>query len=224
MKERGLMYKDVMVRAFLERRKTMTRRLVKDADRDFWTHRGWRPVVACGRVIEWETLDKKHVFGAGAPRPTCPHGIPGDRIYVKETFLWDNDDYVARYKAEPWMGEPDPDTAEVYYRASEPSPEIFDGRWRSPMFMPRWAARLRHDIVTVRLERLQEITEEDAIAEGIERGDCGLWRNYDPKLRLGWTAVDDPRLSFMTLWTMLHGRESWDANPWVWVLELKERE
>jgi hypothetical protein len=214
MKERGLMFKDVMVRAFLERRKTKTRRLVKDADRDFWTHRGWRPVVSCGRVIEWETLDKKHVFGAGAPRPTCPHGIPGDRIYVKETFLWDNAEYVARYKAEPWMGEPDPDTAEVHYRASELEPDIFTG-WRSSMFMPRWASRLTFDIVTVRLERLQEITEEDAKAEGAEVG------RYYPGAHRPPTTY---REAFEDLWCWLHGRESWDANPWVWVLELKERE
>lgn len=90
-------------------------------------------------------------------------------------------------------------------------------RWRSPIHMPRWASRLTLEITDVRVERLQDISEEDAIAEGAlewARGACA------PGNPTGFTAVG----YFWLLWEPIHGPSSWDANPWVWVIEFKKLE
>jgi hypothetical protein len=92
--------------------------------------------------------------------------------------------------------------------------------------MPRWASRLTLEVVSVRVERLQAITEEDARAEGVERayrdvpaamGNCVSWRDYSgrsPWLSSAWA-------SYRSLWESLHGPGSWNANPWVWVVEFR---
>ena len=113
----------------------------------------------------------------------------------------------------PWR------TPVVYEAARHESVQF--GKLRPSMFMPRWACRLVLEIAAVRVERLQEISEADAIAEGIEpdvmAGDLArLWRNYST----GNTTIC-PIYSYQTLWELINGPGSWDANPWVWVVEFR---
>ncbi|WP_423454327.1 hypothetical protein [Ottowia sp. VDI28] len=91
--------------------------------------------------------------------------------------------------------------------------------WKRPaIFMPRAASRITREITSVRLERIQAISEADAIAEGIERQGGG-WRNYlDANAGVCFRS---PVNSFRSLWESINGPDSWDANPWVWALTLK---
>lgn len=89
--------------------------------------------------------------------------------------------------------------------------------------MPRWACRLVLPLVSVRVERVQDITDEDAEAEGIRE-----WAKTDPKLcalrAAGFAVPNGPRFLFRLCWISIYGEGSWDANPWVWVAEWKEIE
>jgi len=88
-------------------------------------------------------------------------------------------------------------------------------RWRPSIHMPRWASRLSLDIVSVRVERLQDISEEDARAEGCSGGHDSI---------PGYAFSATPREHFRHLWGSINGAESWDANPWVWVISFKRTE
>lgn len=116
-----------------------------------------------------------------------------------------------------------------YYRATEVAPDTL--RWRPSIHMPRWASRITLEIAGVRVERLQDISEADAIAEGIERG-VGFpgWYRYPlpgdseglaESGRLGKVPTAFPKLAYRALWESINGPGSWDANPWVWVVEFK---
>lgn len=130
----------------------------------------------------------------------CPYGAPGDVLWVRET----------------WAPS---DLAPVLYRADGP---VRNGRWRPSIHMPRWASRLSLRIKSVRVERLQEISDVDAISEGIAHNVL-----RDGGYSLPDTShyhASDPRASFCSLWESINGAGSWDANPWVWVIELERTE
>ena len=92
---------------------------------------------------------------------------------------------------------------------------IAPGKIRPSIHMPRWCSRILLEIVAVRVERLQDISDEQALAEGVE-----VWaRDADPVLRQKY--ADDPKLAFVGLWTAVNGLGSYNANPWVWVIEYK---
>lgn len=105
-----------------------------------------------------------------------------------------------------------------------------EGDWTRPrpsIHMPRWASRILLEITAVRVERLQDISEADAQAEGVERVVAGVgWRRYcDPDSEeVGVPPCGDARRSFRSLWKFINGDESWSANPWVWVVEFKRAE
>jgi hypothetical protein len=102
----------------------------------------------------------------------------------------------------------------------------------SPLFMPRWASRITLEVTGVRVERVQDISERDAIAEGIEEADASenvetyersfasRWRNYDTSDPTNTYCVT-ARESYRSLWESINGPGSWTANPWVWVVEFK---
>lgn len=207
MKERPILFSAPMVRAILEGQKTMTRRAIKQQ----------RP--------EWAL-----VVGTKEPILSCPHGKVGDRLWVRETWTFDNKEYLKTYKDEPWRGTPDPGRAGVYYRASERNPDSFP-LWLPSIHMPRWASRILLEITEVRVERLQDISEEDALDEGIREetniivgASCagGQHREitgdryfYDGGSEEGY---ETPIIAFRELWESINGPGSWDANPWVWVV------
>jgi hypothetical protein len=142
----------------------------------------------------------------------CPYGQPGDVLWVRETWLH-IDDEGDKFDG---MG------SQTYWRADQlkhPDGGKKDQayierkglRWRQSIFMPRWASRIDLRIESVRVERLQEISEEDAQSEG-----CPL-ECMTPTGDDDGSAIYGPS-GFMALWQSIHGPESWDANPWVWVL------
>ncbi|HQQ70360.1 MAG TPA: hypothetical protein PLL92_08630 [Alicycliphilus sp.] len=203
MKERPILFSAPMVRALLNGTKTQTRRVVKGAPDD------WAPMQPQRFA---PTVFDRHgnedagpwTFGAGNEDGdcwiTCPYGQPGDRIWVREAWAWSGDGAV-----------PAADRVrkgEVWFRADteRSSPAI---RWRPSIHMPRWASRITLEVTGVRVERLQAISEKDAWAEGCE--------GYDDDMTGGKSGYRE----YCELWEQINGPGSWDANPWVWVIEFK---
>lgn len=201
IKERPILFSGAMVRAILEGRKTVTRRAINpqpfiDASGNFcWNGRNY------GQTFEGP---RSSALASPIPcsktkRVACPYGKPGDQLWVRETCFINGPDKGAEviYKADPlpnWEGEE------------------ADIRWRPSIHMPRWASRIQLEITAARVERLQDIIEEQAKAEGAT---CEL-AEID-SVRLG--AASTYRAGFQRLWQSINGPESWDANPWVWVVE-----
>lgn len=132
-------------------------------------------------------------------------GKPGDRIWVRETW--------ARYNI-------DQNSHDIAYRATTPADWPEEGRWRPSIHMPRWASRILLEITDVRVERLNAISQENAQAEGME---LTGWRpTYSDPDSGG--EVMTPYDNFAELWSSIYGDESWQANPWVWVIEFKRVE
>lgn len=194
IRERPILFSAPMVRAILDGGKTQTRRVVK----------------------------KMHVPALGRPPADgAPwYAEPGDRLWVRETYAlhhaWDGHPPTAGGSA----------SKRVWHRADAPNAIDGRGRWRPSIHMPRWASRITLEVTSVRVERLQDITEEDARAEGVD------WSRPEPYGEK-WDDDDreDPREvgyppagasfardNFRRLWSGINGPESWDANPWVWVV------
>ena len=214
MRERPILFQGAMVRALLAGTKTQTRRVVKYAEHIEQFERNADGSFYYDYLDE---LDPAYVRSREVP---CPYGRPGDRLWVREAFsghyLMDADDEFPGMPPRDW-----PVDSPIWYWADgEPT----HGDWTRPrpsIHMPRWASRITLEITGVRVERLQDISEADAIAEGIERdvqpGDpAPLWRNYST----GNTTIS-PVYSYETLWQSINGPGSWDASPWVWVVEFR---
>lgn len=249
VKERPILFSAPMVRAILDGRKTQTRRVVKyprstGAFVCVNCGGGWWPYVS----IDGESLIDRN--GNESPMG-CPFGKVGDRLWVRETFAIENDrEYVYEsFHKLPTDGRPirtigaededeDDDLHHLIprYRATEPdtileirevdSDDPFDQMvWTPSIHMPRWASRITLEITDVRVQRLQEISEEDAKAEGsyLDRCSC-MPRSEDrsplrASFQLEWCHVHGQEFSY--LWKSINGKESWDANPWVWALTFK---
>lgn len=208
IKERPILFLAPMVRAILEGRKTVTRRPVKatKAHADGFMMldhgKGWRPYNAFGDFAS----DHE-----GMEYPiACPHGKLGDRLWVRETC------FINDYR-EASVPEQERADCEIHYRADgipdfEGEEELI--RWRPSIHMPRWASRILLEVTDVRVERLQDITEEQALAEGIKKHSDGGYHVEDGK-----HYSDSPVESFACLWSSVGG--DWDANPWVWCVSFK---
>ncbi len=211
MKEHPIIFSGPMVKAILDGRKTMTRRIVKKA----WDGLTWAGDVHPARVDGWiawwpsGTAEfTKRAYEHGFP---CPYGIPGDRLWVWEAWCL-----------------PDPtDKRTICYRASG-DPVTTGAKWKPSIHMPGWASRITLEIVSVRVERLQEITEEGAIKEGITKID--FYRLLDERQRtdqldriFGGKSLPHYVRQFASLWDSLNGKKHpWSSNPWVWVIEFKK--
>lgn len=220
MRERPILFSGAMVRAILEGRKTMTRRVVKPVPSDVWGH----GVITNTRSTKFGKFCV-HMRGefCGDVHVECPYGTPGDRLWVRETF-WHREVFHADY------------LMDYRYCATEPTApgstdaadyHTLEGYWRKipSIFMPRDASRITLEVTGVRVERLLEISEQDAIAEGVERVRYAI-EPHDAGFRdyLGDVVLRSARHSFETLWVHINGRESWEANPWVWVVEFRKVE
>ncbi|MDN7814627.1 hypothetical protein [Burkholderia vietnamiensis] len=226
MKERPILFSGPMVRAILEGRKTQTRRIIKLPHNN--PLGAWEPTTAGGGSVK---------YAGGTPAPelaaightrtgdcyVCPHGDVGDRLWVRETHD------VNRLGSETF---PDGRTrlyAGIAYQADDGRHEadISDSQcraieaktwrgWTPSIHMPRWASRITLEITGVRAERLQEISQDDAEAEGIDF------------LRSVPDAYEtlDARGLFRCLWDGLNAARGhgWDANPWVWAIEFRRIE
>lgn len=207
MTERPIPFSAPMVRALLEGRKTQTRRIIKLPTKGIYEHPkmgGWEPTAVGGGGCFRLRKDGTHepvpeMVGIWhRTRGICIAAAyqPGDVLWVRETWrsasMQPND---------------------VIYRADGESLMA----WRSSSNMPRWASRVTLRVTDVRVQRLQEISEEDARAEG-----CPVtWdgKPYDPPKSDSWQGYG--RYSFCLLWNSIHGPGAWDANPWVAVIEFK---
>jgi len=205
MKERPIIFSASMVRAILDGSKTQTRRVMKVQP----PPGNYRLGTILSSTVPGE--DGRHLwnqvgddgFSAGEGRePTfpCPYGQPGDRLWVKETHRLQN-----RYRNVWCTYIADGLTTPV------PSPQMVDiarpGN-RPSIFMHRWASRITLKVTDVRVERLQDISDEDSLAEGVYPTSTGLYPG-------------SPRAAYQKIWKQINGTASWDANPWVWVVEFR---
>lgn len=201
-----------MVLATLEDRKGQTRRIIKPQPEGISTFEG-------------ETLPFWHVGGfrthsTATNRLICPYGKPGDRLWVRETWrtrkCFDN---LSPNDIGKRVGK------DVFYEAdsalldiSGVREEFTPGRIRSSIHLPRWGSRITLEITGVRVERLREISEADAKAEGVQP-----WFEADlqPDGELREGPSQAYRAGFMEIWSSINGQDSWDLNPFVWVISFK---
>lgn len=231
MKERPILFSTPMVRAILDGRKTQTRRVMKkqpniDPQTGDWLIKNSDGSEEVEPIEQWIKIQKMlH----------CPYGQPGDRLWVRETFAevgcigkpidWFEYHYKADY------------TGGIYTGYSD---MCFD-RWKPSIFMPREASRITLEITDVRVERLNEISELDAISEGIDplfshneiykpnyRAELDLkpmpyinymWKKYP--FGGHYSSCNTAKDSFFSLWKSINGKDSLIYNPWVWVITFK---
>jgi hypothetical protein len=198
LSERPILFNGPMVRAILAGTKTQTRRLVKP------------------QPAEWLDTHEPTILPAA-----CPYGVPGDRLWVRETWSAplkrDGSGYESAgvlYRADPlWDGMSHGD---------------FGWDWKPSIHMPRWASRLTLEVTDVRVQRLQDINEEDAKAEGVTpytppHGNISLEQTVPGPGFDGCRLGDQPhRLPFADLWDSINAKRApWDSNPWVWAVTFR---
>jgi hypothetical protein len=189
-KERPILFSGPMVRAILDGRKTQTRRVIKPQP--------LHPQVSKsdGYPGTWYGHGQ---LGIEPEVWSCPYGVPGDRLWVRESVCLDWRESPV-YKAD----DPDGNGAREAGYSSEP-------KYKPSIHMPRWASRITLEISDVRVQRLQEISREDALAEGMEGG-CG-------------PGYDCAQHAFMMLWDDINcDKYPWASNPWVWALTFRRSE
>ncbi|MDR5867974.1 hypothetical protein [Halomonas koreensis] len=204
MKERPILFNDEMVRALLDGRKTQTRRLVKNQPAGDTQGNDCRAAKVAGG-FQWQ-----HRGGASKVF-TCPYGKSGDQLWVRETW----GALFTDPPGTPGGRKPQPGD-DIRYRADPGQDwQWRDGSlpWRPSIHMPRWACRILLEVTAVRVERLQDITEDDARAEGCDNS------STEAAHECGW--YEKPRRAFRRVWEQINGSDSWDANPWVWVIEFR---
>ncbi len=201
MKEYPIPFRGPMARAVLEGRKTQTRRVVKPQPTD--------GIVLCQAAPGWAQpyVDDASAYG---PPIACPYGQPGNRLWVREACAigWhDGGPLAVDYHADGARRHFEPDTDQ---KAQAAAAYIGDSR-RPPFLMPKWASRIWLEVTGVRVERLQEISFNDAKAEGLPYDRTEHYGDYNP---LQW---------FQNLWNEINAKRgySWESNPWVWVIEFK---
>lgn len=246
LKEHPILFSGEMVRAILDGRKTMTRRVIvpphacrkyeKD-HRSYPAEKWWVGKHPGGGfwAVDWPKGPGRHVPHTDSEGFRCPYGVPGDRLWVRETW---------GFRGTHWtMGKEDM-TAYVHFKADdsrrsvtmpsttqrewqpkmrEPAPELDQygqndhwrqewARWRPSIHMPRWASRINLEVTGVRVERLQEIRPEDAIREGYP---FDAPKAIGPETYLDW---------FRQLWNSINAKRGhpWDANDWVWAITFKK--
>lgn len=210
-KERPILFSGPMVRALLDGSKTQTRRVCKPAA-------NLSAVVEVPDPLEHGQVYNGSHFGDedGEVQFACPYGGRGDRLWVREAF-----DFL------PSGGPDQPQACEIVYWATgstEPrstphdyNPMIYGHqKVRPSIHMPRWASRITLEITSVRVERLQDISEADCVAEG-----CGALPSAIGCPMTSAPGETIPRAMFRALWESINGPDSGTANPWVWAIEFR---
>jgi hypothetical protein len=220
MTERPIPFSAEMVRAILDGRKTQTRRNIKYTTE----HRG--PINPAYLEAHKDHPGWKDI---------CPYGQPGDLLWVREPFCahWGAPPYDAPQSYRIVTGDELPpieqengdfyqpvpsDIMTIWYEAEGNKP--FHMEWKLPDEMPRWASRITLRITDIRVERLQDISEDDARAEG------AMWHDGGTYWHSGWRhdysdVHADAYSSFERLWNHINGPGAWDANPWVWAISFE---
>ena len=216
-----ILFSTSMVKAILEGRKLMTRRTkgldfvnknsnlfrYDSCDDTYGDYDSREPDA----TLHWfENIDENGKELEKYVSVKCPYGKVGDVLWVRETFL---PTIINGKKDGNW------------YKASVDITSQLIIKWKSSLFMPKAACRIFLEITDVRVERLQDISNEDAIDEGIERLNVAssmmCYKSY--VVKGGGTGVY-PYVSFQTLWQSINGKESWEKNSWVWVVSFKRIE
>lgn len=216
MIERGMIFNSKMVCALLDGRKTQTRRPVK-----FPVHDKTLGCELAGNELAGELSEGNYLNSA--------FGKPGDRLWVRETWAILGNEDGCCIDWEENLCKADERSAARIYRASceqrtgnyglrsipddadwkpHTKDHQFEGAWRPSIHMPRWASRITLEITGIRVERLRNMTQEDARAEGV----------------IAASGPMEAGLAFRELWDSIYGVESWQTNPWVWVIEFKHVE
>ena len=219
MKQSPILFSTDMVKAILEGRKTQTRRVVKPQP----YFESYYLMELCGESL---TIDYNQ--GDNNPVVKCPYGQTGDVLWVRETWRltqpYGPEEYYFGYKVD----------CGIKIQASEKydfhSPDV----WKPSIHMPKEACRIFLRITNVRVERLQDITREDCIKEGIGYLETdgekfyqlgGSWYDYERKTFNPLSSGKiSPSMSFKSLWRSINGEQSWNDNPWVWVIEFERVE
>lgn len=252
MKHRPIPFTGDSVRAILAGRKSQTRRIIKDANAIEDCDRlgvGCLPILGETQHTGEMKVGRKMVGAicggefteSDVCRLWCKHR-PGDRLWVKEKWrpAFHHDLYcTVQYAADSSYRKPDFDDENRGLRFADLCDVSGDNAepWHSPMSMWREMSRITLEVTGVRVERLQDISEADAIAEGVETHAQRYAAEYakegtSPPEKVHGTvpwyrydgepcAAVSARESYRTLWQSIHGTESWDANPWVWVIEFR---
>ena len=230
MKERPILFQGAMVRAPLEGGKTQTRRILKPAPtspdfdlKNVTCESGYRYAIDTSKVRFPEPV---------RVRWDCPYGQPGDRLWVRETFFaygrWETR-YSEKKNRDEWhFVDMTAQCDRVYqYDADNPDVPLAKGRgvtpgwWKRPaIFMPRAACRIQLEIVSVRVERLNDCSAVDATAEGVMPDEVRqisvFGASADERAEIYRRAAVAP---YERLWESINGADSWAANPWVWVID-----
>ena len=244
VKERPILFNGEMVRAILEGRKTQTRRVVKPQlgtdPYDKFIH---VESIDPGEWYYWWDVMKYNVSGGQIYRDTDqeyqeiknPYGKPGEQLWVRETFadvntgngpaiIWRadgcihycvDDAYPVEYERYPKM-----DFCMWVNDLLNDEPEH---RWRPSIHMPRWASRIQLEIVDVRVEQVQDISERDMVAEGIALKDSDYeWNRRDRYSQEQFFGLNLAQ-HWIDLWNSINEKRGygWDVNPWVWVVEFR---
>jgi hypothetical protein len=201
MKESPIIFSTPMVQAILKGRKTQTRRIIKPQPCEV-VKEDFGPVAIVG---SHKGLKEGQ---------TCPYGYSGDLLWVRETFCIDSRGAHG-------------DNPGYYYKADMPiyedGYEIWPDSWKPSIFMPKDYARIWLQITDVKVERLKDISVDDSISEGIEiDSETPIGTLYKDYFQKKWKDVyANPQNSFKSLWRDINGKDSWDANPWVWAITFK---
>jgi len=224
MKDHPILFSAPMVQAILDEHKTQTRRVMKPQPHYEGGLLFWKTpkveILRCEDNARFRELLTIH----------CPCGIPGDRLWVRETFAIESNCNIESEQLYPPPyndGRPikrtesndmDDYWEQCHYRATDPEPELsYDEetdpqcKWKPSIHMPRWASRITLEITGIRVERVQDISVDDAKAEGVR----------DPICDCGDCIDSTYRGMFQDVWREIYGYDAWDRNDWVWVIEFK---
>lgn len=217
IKERPILFNSEMVRAILEGRKTMIRHVVKNAPTTKINHR----LITCENGWNWQ-VDEEGIQSTlhrdFNSLIQCPYGKVGDRLWGRESFyVWGywKTRYNLKKRRDEWNFVDLTIKCGEKYHFADNTPKIVLSRkdsrvgwWKRPsIHMPRWASRINLEITAIRIERLNEITRGDSMLEGCP------FQNI--------AKETDPLQWFRDLWQSINGEESWNTNPWVWVVEFR---
>lgn len=202
-KEKPILFSTPMVQAILDGRKTQTRRIVKNIPAEAENNTELLQILISGWHSKYGSI-------------FCPYGKPGDVLWVRETwkslgFSQDTNAMLISYK----------DGASKWVRVQGEKKLFAQNKWKPSIHMPKDAARIWLKNNKVRVERLHDISDEDAIKEGVEfipGFATQNWKDYSDKYAPPFIS---PQHSFISLWDSINGEESWDENPWVWVVEFE---
>lgn len=196
MKERPILFSAPMVRAILDGRKTQTRRIVNKKHLQFLSN-----------------ITENFLDGKWDQRP-FPYGKPGDRLWVRETHWMDKRDILcAVMDLDGFAVDAHPAGRNKFVKDFHSLKNNKFWKKRPSIHMPRIASRILLEVKNVRVERLQDISEEDAIAEGVD--------GENEAAEIGCSWYEKPKRAYRRLWNSINGTGSWDLNPWVWVVEFK---